>query len=153
MRTADIPRQAASLHLRQLGWLPPWVAVLWLTQHGTASAQNFAIRSISFPLIGSNYLDDHPGWDPVTTVIQQMRDLGVNDVKIVISVGLYDSPLANLPNPDATASVNPSDDKILDFLRRLRAAGLQVTLWPNVVMNFDPNANLLDTVHSQPTDF
>ena len=48
---------------------------------------------------------------------------------------------------------NPSDAKIVSFLQQLKAAGLQVTVQPFVNVLFDPNGNLLDTVHSQPTDF
>jgi hypothetical protein len=141
------------LGLARLWRLLLWLPAFWLGLQGTAWAQTppFALRSISFPLIGSNYLDDNAGWVPVATAIQQMKALGANDVKVTISAGAYDTPTANLPNP--AVNYNPSDEKILEFLGQLRAAGLQVTLQPFVNINFDPNGNLLDTVHAQPTDF
>ena len=120
---------------------------------GSASAQTMPlqIRSISFPLIGATYLDDIPGWTPIASVIQQLQALGANDVKVTVSAGSYDTPLSNLPNP--SANLNPSDDKILSFLMQLKAAGFQLTIFPFANINFDPNGNLLDSVHAQPTDF
>jgi len=109
------------------------------------------IQSISFPLIGSNYLDDVKGWIPIGDVIEQLRALGANDVKVTVSAGSYDSPRENLPNTSRILS--PPDEKILDFIRQLKAAGLGVTFQPFVNINFDPNENLLDTVHAQPADF
>ena len=84
-------------------------------------------------------------------MIQQLQALGANDVKVTLSAGSYDTPLSNLPNP--SANLNPSDDKIITFLRQLKAAGFQLTIFPFANINSDPNGNLLDTVHAQPTDF
>ena len=50
-----------------------------------AQSKPFPITSISFPLIGSNYLDDIPGWTPIPTVIQQIQALGANDVRVMVS--------------------------------------------------------------------
>jgi hypothetical protein len=111
-----------------------------------AQSKPFPISSISFPLIGSNYLDDIPGWTPIATVIQQIQALGTNDVKVTISSGHYDTPTDNLPDPSVT--LNPPDGKIVAFLQQLKAAGLQVTVQPfanYVSTNF--------TAQPQPTDF
>ena len=117
-----------------------------------AQMKPFQIRSISFPVsLGSYYLDDGPGWTPIPTVIQQIKALGANDVKVPLSAGVYDHVTDNLPN--ASLNFNPSDAKIVSFLQQLKAAGLQVTVNPMVSMQFDPNGNLLDTAHPQPTDF
>ena len=136
-------------------WWRRLVAVAWLmvSVHGAALAQTppFAIRSIAFPLIGSNYLDDNPGWPTVATAIQEMKALGANDVKITISAGVYSSPLANLPS--TTVTHNPSDAQLLALFQQIKAAGMQITLLPFVAIEFDPNGNLLDTVHAQPADF
>jgi len=117
-----------------------------------AQTRPFQIRSISFPVsVGSYALDDKPDWTPLPTVIQQIKDLGANDVKVPLSAGVYDHVTDNLPN--ASENFNPSDAKIVSFLQQLKAAGLQVTVNPMVSMQFDPNGNLLDTAHPQPTDF
>jgi hypothetical protein len=116
-----------------------------------AQSKPFPISSMAFPLIGSNYLDDMTGWTPIPTVIQQIQGLGANDVKVTVSAGYYDSPTANLP--DSSNPANPSDDKMLTFFKQIKAAGLQLTVQPFVSIQFDPNGNLLDTVHPQPTDF
>jgi hypothetical protein len=116
-----------------------------------AQSKPFPISSISFPLPGSNYLDDTPGWTPIPTVIQQIMVLGANDVKVSLNAGFYDTPTDNLPDPSLV--VRPPDDKIVAFLKQLKAAGLQVTVQPFVGIKFDPQGNLLDTVHPQPTDF
>jgi hypothetical protein len=120
---------------------------------GWAIAQEkpFQISSISFPLIGSNYLDDNLGWTPIPEVIRQLKALGANDVKITVSAGSYDSARENLPNP--SVNLNPSDNKIISLIQQLKAAGFQITLVPFVNNQFDPQANLLDSVHSQPADF
>src|SRR5262245_21113718 len=134
----------------------PWllcVLVLAVALQGAAWAQTppFVLRSIAFALPGPYALDDNDGWVPVPTAIQQIRSLGANDVKVTISAGVYDTPTANLPNPGV--NVNPSDDKGLALLQQVRAAGLQVTLWPFVNVKADETGNLIDTVHPQPTDF
>src|SRR5262245_59113940 len=59
----------------------------------------FQICSISFPLIGSNYLDDRSEWTSIPAIINQLKALGANDVKVTISAGAYDRPTDNLPNP------------------------------------------------------
>lgn len=118
----------------------------------------FQICSISFPLIGSNYLDDQPAcatcpqWASIPTIISQIKALGANDVKVTISAGAYDTPTDNLPNL-SVSSYSPSDNRIIAFIQQLKAAGFQVTVTPFVHIAFDPNGNLLDTVHAQPTDF
>ena len=40
-----------------------------------AQNQQFNIRSISFPLVGTNYLDEMTGWTSIPTVIQQIIEL------------------------------------------------------------------------------
>ena len=129
-------------------WL---VGILAISESSLAQTKSFQIRSISFPLIGSNYLDDMAGWTSIPTVIQQLKATGANDVKVTVSVGSYDSPKDNFPNP--LVNLSPSDDKIVSFLQQLKAAGLQVTVVLFTSINFDPNGNLLDTAHAQPTDF
>jgi hypothetical protein len=118
-----------------------------------AQQKPFRINSISFPLIGSDYLDDHPGWTPIPTVIEQLKALGANEVKVTVTVAGYKSPGDNLPDAARTAALRPSDAKVTAFLQQLRNAGFAVVLWPFVSIDFDPNGNLLDTAHSQPADF
>ncbi|MBK6593701.1 MAG: hypothetical protein IPG23_13680 [Burkholderiales bacterium] len=126
--------------------------LLMVSVHGAALAQTPALRDTHrVPLIGSNYLDDNPGWPTVATAIQEMKALGANDVKITISAGVYSSPLANLPS--TTVTHNPSDAQLLALFQQIKAAGMQITLLPFVAIEFDPNGNLLDTVHAQPADF
>lgn len=117
-----------------------------------AQKKPFQINSISFPLIGSTYLDDRPGWPSVATAIQQLKATGANDVKVTVSANHYAKVTDNLPVAGAN-SFNPSDEKILDFLRQLKSQGLQITLVPFVNIDFNPSGNLLDTVHPAPTDF
>ncbi len=122
-----------------------------LPSTGAGQAKPFRINSISFPLVASWYLDDSPPWTPIPVVIQQLKALGVDDVKIVVTADGYRSPTDNLPDPSLAWS--PPEDKIIAFIQQLKSAGLQVTLVPAVNIAFDPNGNLLDTTHSQPTDF
>jgi glycosyl hydrolase family 113/fibronectin type III domain protein len=144
------------------------VAIAWVSVAHTSSQTSksslwgqrgapFRISSISFPLIGSNYLDDQPYRDipltPVATSIQQMKSLGVNDVRISVDGGYYAKPTDNLPSVPPDPGFTPSDDKLIAFIRQLKAAGLGVTMQTFAHIAFDPNGNLLDTVHSQPTDF
>jgi hypothetical protein len=133
----------------------PWLTALLVISvvagsisSAAAQVRPFQIRSISFPVL---VFADKTGWTSVPAVIQQIKALGANDVKVVISAGVYDTPTDNLPN--AAANPNPSDAKILAFLQQLKAAGLQVTVDPFTNIKFDPNGNLLDTVHPQPADF
>ncbi len=116
-------------------------------------AKPFQINGIAFPLIGSNYLDNVSGWTPIPTVIEQLKALGADEVMVTITVGGYNSPTDNLPDPAYTATLRPSDAKIVAFLQQLHAAGFRVLLIPFTNIKFDPNGNLLDTSHAQPTDF
>lgn len=117
----------------------------------TAQVKPFAINSIAFPLIGSTYLDDQVDWTSIQDVIQELKALGANDAKITVSTGSYDMPTMNSATP--SVKLNPTDDKMLSLMQQLKAAGLQVTVVPFVNINFDPNGNLLDSVHPQPTNF
>jgi hypothetical protein len=118
---------------------------------GGAHAQApFQIREVSFPLIGTQYLDEMPGWTPLPTVVQELKALGATSVKVTLSAGNYLGVTANLPN---VANPNPDDAKIVAFLSQLKATGLQITLQGFVNIEFDPNGNALDTVHPQPTNF
>ena len=116
-----------------------------------ALTKPFSICSVGFPLIGSSYLDDLPAYTPIPTVIQQIKDLGANDVRIVVSSGYYNTPTDNLPDP--SVDLNPSDSKVVSLIQQLKAAGLQVTFDPFTNVNFNPQGNLIDSVHIQPTDF
>ena len=117
-----------------------------------AQTKPFEVNGLSFPLIGNHYLDDQPGWTPIPVVIEQLKSLGVTDVKVSVSAGYYKSPTDNLPDPDP-AFANPPDEKVIALIRAFKAAGLRVILDPGVLLAFDPNGNLLDTTRAQPTDF
>ena len=113
----------------------------------------FAIRSVSFPIIGRTYLDDVDGWTPIPEAIAQMKALGVNDVRVTVPVAGYLRGTDNLPDPAYSASLRPSDDKLLALFRAIKAAGLQLTVLPNPNVIFNPNGDLLDGIYVRPTDF
>jgi hypothetical protein len=115
-------------------------------------AAPFHVSSVFFPLVGSTYLDDQPGWIPVATSVQQLKGLGANDVRITVSAGYYDSPTASVLSTSSVAGTfTPSDDKVVAFIQQLKAAGLGVTLQPFIHVAIDP-ANPL-AVQPTPTDF
>ena len=114
-------------------------ATIELPNAALGQPKPFQIDSISFPLIGSLYLDDVPGWTPIPAVIQQLKALGANDVKISVADG-YHLPTDNLPDPALTASLNPQDGKIIAFIQQLKAEGLGVTLQPGPPTSSTPMA-------------
>jgi hypothetical protein len=124
-----------------------------LVVNSYAQKKPFNINSISFPLYGGTaYLDPNSAWDSIPDVIQQLKVVGANDVKVTVSANRYLRHTDNLPVAGIN-SFNPSDEKIVTFLKQLKIAGFQTTLNPFVNIDFDPNGNLLDSVHSHPTDF
>jgi hypothetical protein len=48
---------------------------------------------------------------------------------------------------------NPPDDQILLFFQKLKAAGLTITMAPNVSQAIQNASNLLDVVHATPSNF
>ena len=61
--------------------LQVWCAVIFfcatssLPHAALGQGKPFQINGMSFPLIGSNYLDDVPGWTPIPTVIGGISSL------------------------------------------------------------------------------
>lgn len=116
-----------------------------------ASIQNkFAIKSVNV-VLNSDSLLGLPGWVTMDDHIKNIKALGANDVKIALSAGYYDLPTDNRPNTNV--NFNPSDAELLTFLRKIKSAGLTVTMQPVVHKAIQTNGNLLSTVHSTPTDF
>jgi len=109
----------------------------------------FAIKSVNM-VLNSDSLLGLPGWTNIDDHIKNIKALGANDVKVTISAGYYDTPSSNSPN--SNINFNPSDNDLLTFFRKLKAAGLTITVYPFVHKNTNVT-NLLSTVHSSPSNF
>jgi len=105
----------------------------------------YQLRSISFPIVGEDYLDDHPGWDSLEATVKRLAKIGFNNVSLTTSAGFTD---INGDYQTADTGLNPSEEKLAALCNLIHQYGMEISLWPFVHKVTD---NFLDT-HIQPRD-
>lgn len=121
----------------------------------TVAEQPFQIRSVALPLVGRNYLSESPstssGLMPLDQLIDEIVNLGANDVRLITCAGIYPGIHADTPDAIRTAGAMPSDVEILTFAQRLKQAGLQITWNPFLSVASDDGSININGL--EPTDF
>jgi len=107
----------------------------------------FQINSVSIPLMGNNYLDDHMNdhwandYDPgLSSFINRIVDSGADSAKFIITSVMNRSTDNNF-DQNLTNSYNPSNEKIEKFAHTLQSRGLDIEINPLVVIANRDNQN------------